>query len=366
MKFTVRCQEKNIMINQIESGEEDEEMKSYDFTMKTWRDDVTFLVEDQRFYATKAILAIASSVFEAMFGTNFRESEVKEIPLPGKKSEDFNEFLHCMYPNTQKKIDANNVYKILPLADEYNVKSLVKKCQRYLNFRLTNERASIKEVVHCHSLATKHNFQGLRDVCASRLSDIGLKEIQPTGLKDTETLLELHKDILKKQGELLDSARTELVKIYMHKDLTQETASAHDLTSSKGAMIAFSPCLDLTKEDLKRSKPVSVWDITFEVVVKVFNRNNVDCLSVLLSSTFPETEESLACIVDAKFQLRYMGEDDFEHKCSTIKKEFSKNAKFSHGTRLKLPELISYGYIVDNKIDCVVYFMVQKPFVKDQ
>jgi hypothetical protein len=72
------------MINQIESGEEDEEMKSYDFTMKTWRDDVTFLVEDQRFYATKAILAIASSVFEAMFGTNFKESEEKEIPLPGK------------------------------------------------------------------------------------------------------------------------------------------------------------------------------------------------------------------------------------------------------------------------------------------
>jgi hypothetical protein len=272
-----------------------------------------------------------------------------------------------MYPNTQKKIGADNVYKILPLADEYNVKSLVKKCQRYLGFRLTNERASIKEVVHCHGLATKHNFQGLRDVCASRLSDIGLKEIQPTGLEDTRTLLELHKDILKKQGELLDSARTELVKIYMQKDLTQETASAHDLSSSKGAMIAFSPCLDLTKEDFKRSKPVSVWDITFDVVVKVFKRDNVDYLSVLLSSTFPETEASLACIIDAKYQLRYMGEENFQHKCKTFKeKEFPENSKFSHGYRFKLQELIEDDYIVENKIYCVVYFMVKKPFVKDQ
>jgi hypothetical protein len=60
-----------------------------------------------------------------------------------------------------------------------------------------------------------------------------------------------------------------------------------------------------------------------------------------------------------------MGEDDIQHKCLTKEREFSKNARF-HGTRFKLQDLISYGYIVDNKIDCVVYFMVKKPFVKDQ
>ncbi|XP_045208568.2 BTB and MATH domain-containing protein 38-like [Mercenaria mercenaria] len=110
------------MENSFESGEEDEEAGiCYDFTKKTWRDDVTFIVEGQHLHATKAILAMDSPVFEAMFGTSFRERDEKEVPLPGKKYEDFEEFLHCIYPKSKKKINTRNVYKVLPLADEYDV-----------------------------------------------------------------------------------------------------------------------------------------------------------------------------------------------------------------------------------------------------
>jgi hypothetical protein len=234
-------------------------------------------------------------------------------------------------------------------------------------FPSEDDQASTEEIVLCHSLATRYKFQGLRDVCASRLSDIGLKQIQSSGLDDTETLLELHRDILKKQGELLDSTRTELTEMYMKSDLSLETVSERNFPFWKGAIIKFKTCLDLSIEDRKISSPVSVWNINFAVITKITKRGHVDYLSVLLTATYPEEKDNLACVVDAKLQLRHIGTDVGPHHCFSIReKEFSKESKISHGFRRRVLDLIADEYFVDEKIDTVIYFVARKPFVKNQ
>ncbi|WAR18275.1 hypothetical protein MAR_000113 [Mya arenaria] len=58
-----------------------------DFTVKTWKDDVAFVVEKKQMYAAKVVLALASPVFEAMFGSEFTERYQNEVELPGKQFE---------------------------------------------------------------------------------------------------------------------------------------------------------------------------------------------------------------------------------------------------------------------------------------
>ena len=69
-----------------------------DFLVEDELSSVTLLVEDQRLYVHKEVLAQWSPVFRAMFVGMFKERNMKEVELPEKKVEDFVELLHCMYP----------------------------------------------------------------------------------------------------------------------------------------------------------------------------------------------------------------------------------------------------------------------------
>ncbi|KAL9962433.1 hypothetical protein ACROYT_G031537, partial [Oculina patagonica] len=59
--------------------------------------DVVLVVEEQRFHVHRSTLAIWSPVFETMFTSNFKEKNSEEIPLPGKKANEFKELLQIMY-----------------------------------------------------------------------------------------------------------------------------------------------------------------------------------------------------------------------------------------------------------------------------
>lgn len=48
--------------------------------------DIVLVVEDQRFYVHRNILALWSPVFEKMFTAAFQEKTKDEIPLSGKKA----------------------------------------------------------------------------------------------------------------------------------------------------------------------------------------------------------------------------------------------------------------------------------------
>lgn len=59
--------------------------------------DVILEVEGIKLYVRKQVLADNSPVFKRMLESDFKEKHQKEIPLPGKRIKDFEEFLWTLY-----------------------------------------------------------------------------------------------------------------------------------------------------------------------------------------------------------------------------------------------------------------------------
>jgi BTB/POZ domain len=72
--------------------------KQLDFSVKWSYADVTFVVEGKRLWANRAVLAMWSPVFEAMFASDFKERNLAEIELPGKKYDNIQELLSVTHP----------------------------------------------------------------------------------------------------------------------------------------------------------------------------------------------------------------------------------------------------------------------------
>lgn len=68
--------------------------------------DVTLIVEDTQLYVHRQYLAEWSPVWRRMFLSGFIEESAKEIPLPGKRLDEFTELLQCIY-STQKPISGS-------------------------------------------------------------------------------------------------------------------------------------------------------------------------------------------------------------------------------------------------------------------
>ena len=102
--YDFRCQhcntQQNISHQQAEeAGEQDE----IDFTEPWDHSDITFIVEDQKVYANKMILSMSSPVMKAMFESDFKEKDAKEIELPGKEKRPFLNLMKAVHPPSQFK-----------------------------------------------------------------------------------------------------------------------------------------------------------------------------------------------------------------------------------------------------------------------
>ena len=64
--------------------------------------DIVLVVDGQRLYTCRGLLAMASPVWRRMFAGGFAEKDAKEIPLPGKTFEDMLELLKCITPGILK------------------------------------------------------------------------------------------------------------------------------------------------------------------------------------------------------------------------------------------------------------------------
>ena len=75
-----------------------------DFIQASDLGDVTFIVEEKKIYANKGVLMMTSDVFRTIFTSEFAEKKLTEIPLPGKKFDDFLQLMQILHPQTLKCI----------------------------------------------------------------------------------------------------------------------------------------------------------------------------------------------------------------------------------------------------------------------
>lgn len=235
------------------------EFSTFDFTIETWRDDVTFIVEEKRLYASKAVLAISSPVFESMFGTYFKEKTVKEVPLPGKKTEDFLEFLNCLYPASERSVTLENVFQVLPLTDEYQVESLRIKCKEVLMKSIADGKIGRSEILKCYSLSSRYNLLEVGKLCIEKLPN--LHNFEAEEMMDKDTLLRFKTDIIAEQAKRLDAITTQFVML----NLKTSEEDIDGFEHAAGIMIEhtidnmFDPMLN----NGVNSQPVKLWNVFF-------------------------------------------------------------------------------------------------------
>ena len=102
--------------------------------LEPWKlSDVVLVVEDQKLHVHRGILALWSPVFEKIFTAKFKEENNDEIPLPQKKATEIKQLLYMLYPSLEEKpVTKANCYFLLELAHEYQIQSIVEKCQSFM------------------------------------------------------------------------------------------------------------------------------------------------------------------------------------------------------------------------------------------
>lgn len=113
--------------------------------------DIVLVVEDQRFYVHRNILALWSPVFEKMFTAAFQERTKQEIPLPDKKANEIKELLLMIYPNVTGKpwvrVTHNNCYFLTKLAQEYQIDAIAQQCEDFLVDKMRKRKDILNELI---------------------------------------------------------------------------------------------------------------------------------------------------------------------------------------------------------------------------
>ena len=147
----------DVVLPQIDSEEDiKEQIQSAEIMENA---DVEFEVEGKVLKAVKVCLSMSSPVFKAMFKGDFKEKSASKIPLPGKAYADVLEFVEVIHSG--RCVDDKNVEMVLPLAHEYDCKSLLQKCEGIL----VNKESSFDHL----AMAGKYGLQKLQGKCVTDL-----------------------------------------------------------------------------------------------------------------------------------------------------------------------------------------------------
>lgn len=132
--------------------------------------DVTFLVGNKEkgdelkpVKGHKVLLSARCPVLRAMFFMGFKESSLKEIVIPNIEVDIFKLFIDYLYSGSVT-ITKDNVMKLLPVADQFNVSSLRKACFEYL-VRNINKDSVIKMLLESQDGTYKFNCDELISRC---------------------------------------------------------------------------------------------------------------------------------------------------------------------------------------------------------
>ncbi|KAL4233387.1 hypothetical protein ACF0H5_008068 [Mactra antiquata] len=150
-----------------------------EFCSKTCPADLTLIIEDRPLLVNKSLLAHTSPVFDTMLSGDFIEKDKQTVILTGKKFNDFVEFMRCMSPRINKKVTLDNVFSVLPLAHEYQVKRLIAKCEKTLIKHLSETAET--ELYKLLKIATMYNLEDLTAKCIEKATERPLDEIEVAG-----------------------------------------------------------------------------------------------------------------------------------------------------------------------------------------
>lgn len=140
--------------------------------------DLTLVVEDKKLFVNRSLLMIASPVFNKMLTADFKEKDAQEINLPGKKAFDVEAFLRCIYPDIMEEIDNTNVYRVLPLAEEYQCHKLKEKCENYLVHMVYEKGKPLKPAIRCMLMSLTYDLKKLLEASADVLSEKYLSTLE--------------------------------------------------------------------------------------------------------------------------------------------------------------------------------------------
>lgn len=337
------------------------ESVTQDFTKKTWKEDLTLVVEGKRLYAAKNILAIVSPVFEAMFSRPFSEKEKEEVDLPGKKYSSFLQFLKCVYPNTEKEqtISDKNVFEVLPLADEYQVKFLKDKCERYLQKYISKKDTALVDLLKCLSVAEHYNLNKLKEVCKSKIiqkqpEDVASVDFDPV-CKDS--MFEVMKKIVLKQKDEL-----ELVKMYIHEDTDKEISPLAyvNFRNARGTVLTFA-VTNVSSKQTTKSPAIDLWGFKFSALIKYTTAN----FGFFLNVDPPENTGVWSCRVKARLILKSLQHNGDMSR--TIDHTFTpEEYDWGYSSYLKVSEVFDpdLGFISDNKIQIAIVILANEPEIE--
>ena len=148
-----------------------------DFSEPWKLSNLVLVVEEQRFHVHRGTLAFWSPVFERMLTSDFKEKNLDEIPLPGKKASEVKELLQIMYPSLEEKvITRNNCYFLLDLAREYQIASITRKCEDFLVSAVETRREN--DVLAELIVGQNYELQTLINSCVREARRLSLQELK--------------------------------------------------------------------------------------------------------------------------------------------------------------------------------------------
>lgn len=150
--------------------------------------DAVIVVENGHFPVHRAIMSSCSPVFRALFTNGMADSEKREFFFPGITSDMMAIIVEYAYTR-EATVTADNVERLLPVADQFHVLGLVKKCSNFLVTQL--------DCSNCIGIRkfAKHFFCTHLDKVATRY------------------IMKYFTDIATKSNELLNLTHEELVSI---------------------------------------------------------------------------------------------------------------------------------------------------------
>ncbi|XP_045178703.1 BTB and MATH domain-containing protein 38-like [Mercenaria mercenaria] len=125
--------------------------------------DLRLIVERKPLYVSRVVLSLVSPIMKSLFAIKDAEDTV-ELPLPGKKYTHMVQFLNCIYPDILAPITEDNVEVVLPLADEFQVRRLVEKCEEFLIKDIEDTAPALhpEKIVRYMNISEKYGLENLQ------------------------------------------------------------------------------------------------------------------------------------------------------------------------------------------------------------